>query len=102
MFLGFSATHSSTVSLALNCSTGSVSPQFHVVHDELFTTIHNLGLDNMTALWDELCSISRENDWKPEVNKFGKETPAPIVSSDWLDNEELKELREKEKLRYRQ
>ena len=27
--------------------------------------------------------------------------PAPIVSSDWLDDEELKELREEEKLRYR-
>ena len=62
MFLGFSPTHSSTVSLALNCSTDSVSLQFHVVHDELFTIIHNLGFDNMTALWDELYSISREND----------------------------------------
>ena len=101
MFLGFSPTHSSTVSLALNSSTGSVSPQFHVVHDKLFTTIPNHSFDNMTALWDELCSVSRGNDWEQEVNEFGKEIPVPIVSSDWKDDTKLKELQEKDKLSFR-
>ena len=55
----------------------------------------------MTALWDELCSVSRGNDWEQEVNEFGKEIPVPIVSSDWKDNTKLKELREKDKLSFR-
>ena len=35
ILMGFSPAHSSTVSLALNINTGSVTPQFHVIHDEL-------------------------------------------------------------------
>ena len=57
MFMGFPPFHSSTVSLALNLTTGNVSPQFHVVHDELFTTAHNFGETNMSALWDNLPSL---------------------------------------------
>jgi hypothetical protein len=38
-FLGFSADHSTSVSLILNIQTGSISPQFHVVFDEKFTTV---------------------------------------------------------------
>ena len=71
-----------------------------MVHDKLFTTIPNHSFDNMTALWDELCSVSRGNDWEQEVNEFGKEIPVPIVSSDWKDDKKLKELREKDKLRF--
>ena len=40
-FLGFSPEHSSTVALILNHRTGHVSPQYHVVHDDLFTTVPN-------------------------------------------------------------
>ena len=40
-FLGFSREHSSTVGLALNIATGHVSPQFHVVYDDLFTSVPN-------------------------------------------------------------
>jgi hypothetical protein len=39
MFLGFSSKHSSTVGLILNIATGHVSPQYHVVHDEKFSTV---------------------------------------------------------------
>ena len=38
--MGFSKMHSSLVSLILNQSTGSISPQFHVVFDDLFSTVH--------------------------------------------------------------
>ena len=100
-FMGFSPHHSSTVSLALNTTTSSVTPQFHVVHDELFTTVVNHGLEHLDELWNELCSISRENDWTPDIDEFGKDIPAPSVSIKWLDNAELIERREKERLRYR-
>ena len=60
--MGFSPNHLSTVSLTLNIITSSVTPQFHVVHDGLFTTVLNHGLEHLDDLWDELSSISREND----------------------------------------
>ena len=101
MFMGFSPFHSSTVSLALNLTTGNVSPQFHVVHDELFTTAHNFGETNMSALWDKLTIISRENDWEQDFDDFGKYIPPPVISTEWLDDDNLKERREQERQRFR-
>ena len=39
VFLGFSRSHAATVPLILNCRTLSISPQFHVVFDDWFSTI---------------------------------------------------------------
>mgnify|MGYP002775246225 FL=1 len=44
-FIGFSPEHASTVGRILNLATGHVSPQFHVVYDEYFSTISNPGVD---------------------------------------------------------
>lgn len=59
-FLGFSKEHASTIGLIRNIRTGYISPQFHVVYDELFTTVasdHSLDLDEH---WIELFLNSRE------------------------------------------
>ena len=37
--MGFSKMHSTQVGLVLNLLTGSISPQFHVVFDEMFSTV---------------------------------------------------------------
>ena len=42
--LGFSDEHSTLVAMVRNLTTNFVSPQFHVVFDEKFSTIQN---DNM-------------------------------------------------------
>ena len=39
MYLGFSCKHASTVPLVLNPSTGTITPQFHVVFDDWFATV---------------------------------------------------------------
>ena len=39
MYVGVSQVHSSTVGLVLNLQTGHVSPQYHLVFDEQFTTV---------------------------------------------------------------
>jgi hypothetical protein len=39
-FLGFSSTHARTVGLIRNLRTGSITPQFHCVHDSEFQTTH--------------------------------------------------------------
>ena len=48
----FYHTHSSLISLVFNINTGSVTPQFHVIHDELFTNVLNFGANNLDALYD--------------------------------------------------
>jgi hypothetical protein len=57
-FLGFSKQHSSMIGLLRNIQTGSVTPQFHVVFDELFTTVHSLDEDDPT--WVELFTSERD------------------------------------------
>ena len=37
--MGFSKMHSTQVGLVLNLLTGSISPQFHVVFDDMFSTV---------------------------------------------------------------
>ena len=47
-FMGFYPFHYSTLGLIRNLRTGSVTPQYHVVHDYLFQTVSNAygdGLD---------------------------------------------------------
>ena len=42
IYLGRSPAHASNVALVLNPKTGLVSPQFHVVFDDDFTTVPHL------------------------------------------------------------
>ena len=41
LHLGWSPMHASTVPLVLNLSTGNVSPQFHIVFDDWFSTVNS-------------------------------------------------------------
>jgi hypothetical protein len=64
IFLGFSPNHSSNVALVLNPETGCISPQYYVVFDEKFSTIHtNAGLDspaNIVNQWDVIMNNGYE------------------------------------------
>jgi hypothetical protein len=42
LFLGFSERHSSQVPLVLNVKTGKKSPQYHLIFDNKFKTVHLL------------------------------------------------------------
>ena len=83
-------------------STGSITPQFHVVHDEYCTTVTSHGNLDLDTLWNQLLSISHENDWNPELDNFGKDISPPAVHQDWIDTHTMKERRDKERLRFRQ
>ena len=61
MFIGFSPHHSSLVPLVLNPRTRKISPQFHVVFDDWFTSVLSVGADNAfePSMWQTLFSHSR-------------------------------------------
>jgi hypothetical protein len=60
VYLGSSPYHAQTVALILNLSTGHVSPQYHVVYGDDFTTVGSLKLGTVPTNWSELCESSRD------------------------------------------
>jgi len=71
-FLSFSEEHSTLVARVRNLGTNFVSPQFYVVFDEKFTTIHNnarLNDTTMESIFNNLFETCRDY--------FGEETIAP-------------------------
>ena len=52
--MGYSPNHSSDVPLILNPATGHISPQFHVVFDDSFSTVMSLDqADEIPCFWNE-------------------------------------------------
>jgi hypothetical protein len=60
IFLGFSDKHHSTVALVLNPETGVVSPQYHVVFDERFSTVLSESEEFDHSDWEKLFDIGYE------------------------------------------
>ena len=55
VFVGYSPFHSSDVPLALNLQTGSISPQYHIVFDDSFSTVQSLSVsEELPTFWNEI------------------------------------------------
>jgi hypothetical protein len=66
VYLGSSPNHASSVPLVLSTTTGLVSPQFHVVFDDNFTTTHCLKSNELpsncsTLLQSSSCKLSDDD-----------------------------------------
>lgn len=64
MNVGSSSEHSSTVNRILSLDTGHVSPQYHVVYDELFTTVYGELTDRVfdQEEWNGLLLLDGEDN----------------------------------------
>ena len=80
MFVGFSPRHSSLVPLILNPQTGKISPQFHVIFDNWFTSVLSVGVDNAfePSMWQTLFSHSC-------YHYMFDDHDAISLSDDWTD-----------------
>ena len=86
MYLGVSRNHSSsTIANVLNLRTGHISPQFHLVFDDKFTTIYNPeghGLVNPTRFdadtWERLIETGYE------MSLDSEEDIIPQMDDSWL------------------
>ena len=84
IYLGNSKDHGSTVSLVLNIETGKVSPQYHLVFDDDFSTIHSDGRFDQDVWNSFLCSNPPErhrdcpNDGTPTLD----DNPVPPTTSE--------------------
>jgi hypothetical protein len=77
MFMGLSRQHSSEVPRLLNLSMGSITTQFHVVFDDLFSTVSSVYQGQEPPdHWEELCL---ENSTQIRVDK-----PPAYLQDEWL------------------
>eukprot|EP00984_Skeletonema_dohrnii_P006299 scaffold2255_cov139-Skeletonema_dohrnii-CCMP3373.AAC.2 len=60
IYVGRSPNHAGNVALVLNPKTGLVSPQYHVVFDDDFTTVPHLRKGTVPPDWAKLVASSRE------------------------------------------
>ena len=82
--MGWSPMHASSVALVRNLMTGYLSPQFHVVFDPWFETVHDNGTEPPAA-WDVMMQ-GHHHEVEVEVGEDGLE---PTLQDDWLTKEEL-------------
>ena len=75
--------HSTLVGLILNPILGNISPQFHVVYDNLFTTVNsneaqvNQDLARLISFPNAHLQVLLDNEWHPDLD------------DDWLTVEEI-------------
>ena len=66
VYLGISKEHSSTVHLVLNPETGAISPQYHCVFDDTFSTVFSDGQFEDDQ-WESLLQFGEE--WHPSLDE---------------------------------
>ena len=84
IYLGHSPCHARSVSLILNLATGLISPQYHVIYDEEFTTVDYLESNIAPPNWVALSKHALEHSILPQVD----------LEYSWLhpDNSNITEL----------
>ena len=89
-YLGTSPDHSSTVGLIHNLRTGFISPQYHVIYDDLFSSVPNAesgGLPHTQEFtgdfWRRLIATGLES-----VLPDDPDDPVPPLHPDWLTDAE--------------
>jgi hypothetical protein len=91
IFVGLSNTHSSEVPLVLNLTTGSITPQYHLVFDDRFSTVESITIDDTPLThWEDLClenTMFVPTDATPD-------TPVHL-QDDWLTDAE-RELKQRD------
>jgi hypothetical protein len=87
-FVGFLDNHSSLVANVCHLSTNFISPQFHVVFDDLFETVNRTGVDEpvIESICQDLFELNRELYAEEELDKAGNlmYQPPPLHEV-WLD-----------------
>ena len=94
-YVGASQLHASSVGLIRNLRTDNLSPQFHVVYDNYFETVHSTESE-IPAGWENLVTYSRDrvpmDDDDPEN--------LPELADEWLSEPEM-DIRRRQRMERR-
>lgn len=88
VYLGHSPEHSSDVALVLDLNTGLVSPQFHVVFDDTFSTVEYIRNAKELSNWENLCKYHTENYSIDEEITTSETEAAKRVTTEWENSNE--------------
>ena len=80
-FVGVSPHHAENIGLVRNLTTGYLSPQFHLVYDDLFETVYS-NAEETPQEWTDLCIFHQFE------TVFDEGEPPPSLSDEWLTPEE--------------
>ena len=85
VYLGVSPTHSSTVGRILHPETGHISPQYHVVYDELFQTVPGSLDDGLfdSNLWNSLLALGGLEQTLDPTDTAGNKVPYQELFDDY-------------------
>ena len=99
IFVGFSTEHSTTVPLILNPKTQHISPQYHVIFDDDFSTVPAISTELFrNQEFERLFGLSRERyidpldaGADPSLGEDVVEPPSSLLDDEWLSSEDLAE-----------
>jgi hypothetical protein len=91
VYLGHSPFHAGSVALVFNPKTGRVSPQYHIVFDDTFSTVPYMDAGTVPPHWEDLLKYSSEKatgeefslaeDWMESIKRVpGDHTNVPAGS----------------------
>jgi hypothetical protein len=81
--------------LIRNLRTNHISPQFHVVYDKLFETVHDSALET-PASWPDLFTF---NGFKSD---YDNENFLPTLPDEWLTPVKLSQHKQQEQVQHSQ
>ena len=85
VFLGFSSHHANTVAYVLNIRTNEISPQYHVVFDDMFQTVDVQRTNILSQeLWEGLF-----NPYNTIQHELDLDTDPTVQAINWTDDETL-------------
>ena len=84
IFVGFSTKHSSTVPLIFNPTTQHISPQYHVIFDDAFSSVPSL---TTPAERDEIFANLFHSSREKYIDEMDPEASEVQLDAEWLDND---------------
>ena len=69
--------HYNTVGLVMNLKTGIISPQYHIVYDDNFQTVH-CSEDIQPLMWEDFVTFNTF------CSDFDPDDYVPELSTEWL------------------
>ena len=80
--MGFSKMHSTQVGLVLNLLTGSISPQYHIVFHEMFSTVMSSTSADL-EVWIRLVTLRNSR-----IQVMLDQEDDPELDDEWLNADE--------------
>ena len=90
-FLGLSKEHATSVGLILNPTTKRISPQFHLLYDDFFSTVQSIDRRDVPHVSEEdwECLFRQGTEMSYDPHERDPALQPPPISNVWLEPDEI-------------